>query len=396
MAYSKQTWADDDVSKPLSAARMSYIENGIEAAHALVSGIVGGVALDSFAGADDDAKLTAAMSYVAAQTVKPPILFSNRQYSFSQSGRTVFSGMKLTGAFGHGNQQRAANSIPNDIRYTGTGTWWTMPAGSNVFDVGLYGLSFQGNSGSQFMATGTAVLWSSVFRDLGFNLWKHVLGNPSQSMNLTANLFDGWWNVNNAYNTSFTIGGSDNNLWMQGMLLDSPNTTMDNTAYHMRVAYLSKTTIGPLYITGDKMSGVLVTGSTDGSANPVTFFGNGRVEGRNKTTPTFGSCIRIDGGRVTFRDWWIAYGASALNTTGHTGEGGVITMTGGHALFDGCTYSRATSVAETVPWIYQTGGELRVRDVWACADGGTWTGKPVVRSLGGTAAVDTSVTLATT
>lgn len=32
MAYTKQTWADDDPTKPLSAARMAHIEDGIEAA----------------------------------------------------------------------------------------------------------------------------------------------------------------------------------------------------------------------------------------------------------------------------------------------------------------------------------------------------------------------------
>jgi hypothetical protein len=34
MAYTKQTWADDDATKPLSAARMTVIENGIQAAAA--------------------------------------------------------------------------------------------------------------------------------------------------------------------------------------------------------------------------------------------------------------------------------------------------------------------------------------------------------------------------
>lgn len=36
MAYTKQTWIDEDVTKPLSAARMNYIEEGIATAHAQV------------------------------------------------------------------------------------------------------------------------------------------------------------------------------------------------------------------------------------------------------------------------------------------------------------------------------------------------------------------------
>jgi hypothetical protein len=356
------------------------------------AGLVGGVALDSFAGATDDAKLTAALTYVAAQTVKPPIVFSNRRYDFSQTNRQVFSGMKLSGAFAHGNQQRSANSIPNDIRFSGSGTWWTFPASGNVFDLGFYGLSFQGNSNAQFMATGNAIMWTSVFRDLGFNLWKHVLGNPTTKALLTAVLFDGWWNVNNSYNTAFTLGGSDNNLWMQGMLLDSEPAFMADGAYHCRFEWLGKTSVGPIYNTCEQNSGILVDGP-DGSANPISFFGNGRIEGRNEDTPCFGSVLRIDGGSVAFRDWWFAFGASNIAGSGHSGEGGLITMTGGKALFDGATYARATGVAETVPFIYQTGGELRVRNTWACSEGGSWTGKPRVRSLGGTADLDDTVTL---
>jgi hypothetical protein len=405
MAYNKQTWVDEDPTKPLSAARMGYMESGIEAAANIADSalqtaqgagsgtLVGAVALDSFTGSTDDAKLTNALSYVASQTVKPPILFGNRQYTFSQAGRTVFSGMKLVGPYAHGNQQRSANSIPNDIRWQGTGTWWQLAAG-NVFDVGLYGLSFQGNSSSQFMATGSSVLWTSVFRDLGFNLWKHVLGNPTAKFLNTAVLFDGWWNTNNAYNTSYTMGGSDSNLWMDGMLMDSPQSIKGNmgSAYHMRFDYQEKSTVGPLFITADRVSGIHILGN-DGNA-ALIFQGQGRCEGRNANTPCYGSNIRIDGGGATFRDWEIFYGYSSPANSGHTGEGGVITVTGGRAMFDGVWYDRATGQAENSPFIYQSGGFVRVRNVMTGSKGASWStvpGKPAVRSVGGTLDADSSV-----
>lgn len=407
MAYGKQIWVDDDATKPLSAARMGVIEDGIATAastadsaltlaqQAGAGAIVGAVALDSFAGSTDDDKLTAALSYASAQTVKPPILFSNRQYVFSLANRTVFSGMKLTGPYAHGNQQRGANSIPNDIRYQGTGTWWQLASG-NVFDVGLYGLSFQGNANSQFMATGTSVLWTSVFRDLGFNLWKHVLGNPSAKFLNTAVLFDGWWNTNNSYNTSYTLGGSDSNLWTDGMLMDSPQSISSSMGsnYHMRFDYQEKSTVGPLFITADKVSGIHVLGN-DGNA-ALIFNGQGRCEGRNASTPCYGSNVRIDGGGVTFRDWEIFYGYSDPANSGHTGEGGVITVTGGRALFDGVWYDRASSVAESTPFIYQSGGFVRVRNLMVGSKGGTWAttpGKPGVRSVGGVLDADSSATI---
>lgn len=42
MSYVKQTWADDDATKPLSAARMNYIETGIEGASTARSQLASG------------------------------------------------------------------------------------------------------------------------------------------------------------------------------------------------------------------------------------------------------------------------------------------------------------------------------------------------------------------
>src|SRR3954447_5068244 len=38
MAYTKQTWADSDPSKPVSAARMGHVEDGIEATAIVADG----------------------------------------------------------------------------------------------------------------------------------------------------------------------------------------------------------------------------------------------------------------------------------------------------------------------------------------------------------------------
>jgi hypothetical protein len=410
MPYAEIGWTNTSAT-PVNMTNLNHMDDGIataqstaESAYSLaasaggggggtttVSGaLVGGVALDSFTGTTDDDKLGAALSYVAAQTVKPPIIFTNRRYDFVTPNRTAFSGMKLVGPYAHGNQQRAANSIPNDIRYTGGGVWWQLAAG-NVFDVGLYGLSFQGNSNSQFMASGSSVLWTSVFRDLGFNLWKHVLGNPTTKFLMTANLFDGWWNTNNGYNTAYSLGGSDCNLWMDGMLMDSQPAFIADGAYHIRFDYLQKTTIGPLFITCEQNSGIYINGNN--SQGPLVLHGQGRAEGRNPGQPCYGSNIRVDGGHLTLRDWWVAYGASNFAGSGHTGEGGLITVAGGRVLIDGVMTSRATGVAETVPFIYHTGGSLRVRNIITNDFGGTWTGLPRVQGVGGTRSLDDSVTL---
>jgi hypothetical protein len=351
----------------------------------------GVVTLDSFAGSTDDAKLTNALSYAAAQTVKPPIAWGNRRYDHTQSNRQVFSGMKLVGLGGYGDQQRAANSIPNDIRYTGSGTWWQFPAGQ-TFDVQFQGLSFQGNSNAQFIAANPGVAWISVWRDLGFNLWKHVFGNPTTKFLHTAcKIGMGFFNANNGYNTMGTFGGSDSEFFTEGALIDSPPSTMTAGAYHLIFDYTEKSGCGPIYMTAERSSGIRILGGQ--TTTGLVLNGMGRVEGRNVSQPCAGSNIRIDGAGVTIRDWWVAYGATALNTNAHTGEGGVITQTGGDVLYDGLWYDRATGVAETVPFIYVSGGVARVRNIRKGYKGGSWTGLPRVDQAGGTVDADNSVTV---
>jgi hypothetical protein len=372
-------------------ASKSYVD-------AAVSVLPGGIALDSFAGADDDAKLDAALAYAAAQTVKPHIFFSNRQYVFNTPNRMIFSGMKLSGLGGHGDQQRAANSIPNDIRFNGTGSMFVMPAG-NTFDVFIGGLSFQGNQNATFISDAAGgVLWTSVIRDVGFNQWGHVLGDDTNKLLINAVLFNGWWNINNGYGTACHLGGSDSNLWMDGCLLDSPttNTAGFAGAYHLHLNFIEKTTIGPMYITGDQVSGILIDGSnTNGGGSTANggliLNGNGRCEGRNISNPTYGSNIRINGGGVTIRDWSVNYGFSDPASSGHLNEGGVITIRGGEVLLDGLWYDRATSVAESIPFVYQSAGDLIIRNIRRGKKGPSWTKIPRVQYNGGTISSDDSV-----
>lgn len=368
-----------------------------------VSSTAGAVSLWSFAGATPDAKLTNALSYAAAQTVTtPPILVSpdpavgSGSVSFSQAGRPWFNGLKIIYPYGFGNQQRGAESIPCDVRYTGTGAWWILPAG-NTYDVEFAGIGFQGNSGSVFLDNpNNGVLWTSKLHDLGFNLWKHVLGSISNKLLLTACLFNGWWNINNSYNTAVHIGGSDCNLWLDGLLIDSPTSIMGTTTpgnYHIWLDYLEKTEIGGIYMTAEKVSGIRISGGATTSG--LVLNGQGRVEGRNTSQPTWGANILIEGGVNTIRDWWIAYGLSNPNQNGHTNETGVVTQTGGDTLFDGCYYDTASGVALTVPWISARGGKVRVVNARTGSKGGSWgANKPVVQAAGGTIDVDSTVTAA--
>jgi hypothetical protein len=90
---------------------------------------------------------------------------------------------------------------------------------------------------------------------------------------------------------------------------------------------------------------------------------------------------------VTLRDCWLAYAMASPGT--HTGVG---QADGGSVLIDGCTYERATGVAESVPFFAATAGNHIVKNMRTLG----FTGKPVVR-ITGTATVDadSSVTVVT-
>lgn len=374
-----------DPSSAMHAVTKQYLDNKIVTASSAVPGVI---YIDDVAGGSDDSKLTEAIRLASGSTVKPAIAFGARRYDFSQNNRNVYQGLKLIGLAGHGDQQRGANSIPNDIRFNGTGTWWQVPPGQ-TFDVYMGGLCFQGNANAQFMASNPGVLWTSVFENLGFNLWKNVFGNPSDLTNTkflnTAIHLRGFFNFNNGYGTACSFGGSDSNIFMDGGQIDSPPGTMDNAQYHVIFNYQEKTHVGPIYMTAETMSGIRIDGGATTSGLVLT--GMGRVEGRNIGQPCKGSNIRITGGAHTLRDYWVAYGGTAFNSNGHTGEGGIITQSGGDVLYDGLWYDRATGVAETVPFIYVSGGKARIRNIRTGTKGGSWTGLPRYYK-GGSAVVD--------
>ena len=70
-------------------------------------------------------------------------------------------------------------------------------------------------------------------------------------------------------------------------------------------------------------------------------------------------------------------------------DAGIIHQTSGYVGLRGATYDHASSVAESVPLLYQAGGHADVRDVTVAGKGGVWSGLP--RYSGANIRVDASV-----
>lgn len=392
MVYTKQSWTDGSGGgTPLSASRLNYIEDGIEAA-AYEEGVIDFDDPD-FTGTDDDDTLDNLMTHVAAQTYKPTIRLRHGVTTLNSSHQ-LFTGFALIGAGGPVavEQKRSGNPYASlvDVGQSGTAGsnfLFTLPAG-NTHRVTMQGISWEGDGvdTSWLGSTASGVLWTSTLRDLAFSAFYSVLGSRANKLLNTAIMCDGWWNINNSIDTAVVVGGSDSIFWVgSNFLLDSPTSLNGNIPYHMWFDYQEKTVVGGAFVTAEQEPAALrVTGSNSGGTDLI--FSGMRFEGRNASSPSYGSVIHVEGGKVTFRDCWTGYANTAPGSAGKSGSLGAITVTGGEALFDNCTYAIPTGETVDDPWIGASGASTKVivRNMRTADDGVAWSGAlPKVHAASG-------------
>lgn len=353
-------------------------------------GLVGVVQLDSFSGATDDDKLTAALTYAAAQTRIPYIQFPARNVTLNQGGRIPFTGMKLIGPNAPGPKNLEISSgTPVNHRVTigasvTTGTNSLFHSTGTLYDIYVGDLAFQGSHTAQFWSQPSGTLYACEFNALTFYGIKNVFGNPTQKALLTQVAFTGHWTVLGFQDQTFHMGGSDNNLWDAGYLNINSPSSGGAGKYCIRLDKMDKTVVGPIYNTAEGgWLGTRLTGNSEG----LTIRG-ARFEGRGASNPCDGNTLRIEGGNVALRDPWLAYGMAA--PTANSGDSqGIVHITGGNVVIDRPSYKRATAVGETVPMVYVGGGRVVIRDAAVMG----WTGKPVVKvAAGASVTLDSSVT----
>lgn len=410
MVYTPQNWATGSSGgTPLSAARLNVIEQGIVDAHALAGGAaagMGGIYIDSYAGSDD-ARLTAAIAAATAQDYPAPILLGSRAYTFSEA-RNLYDGFALIGSEGMGNAE-LSNKGTNKTRVNvNTSGVWLSASGSvrsssQNWDNTFRNISFNGSSATQWMG-GSAVIWCMNLRDCAWSGFKTILGSQAKKLLLNLCLFDGWLSLNNCYNGAVHIGGSDNSLFMGMTNIDSgtPFCSAGGSKgqYHLWFDYMTKTYIGPIYLTAEGgWNGIRVDGAAEpwntvngNTGGPLTFSGM-RLEGRNTGAPCHGALFRQTGGIVVLDKSWVGYGMASPASVGHSpADAGVIHQVGGVLDVDKCTYDKTASIAHTVPFVYSASGVCRVSRINRSAGGGAWgSSLPKVVALGqGT--TDNSVT----
>lgn len=347
----------------------------------------GEIALDSFAGATDDDKLVAAMAYASAQTYPPVIRMAARQYTLTQSLGQPYNGFALAGANVGWVNKTPRTTVSLNITPAGSDPagYWLNCTAAQTWDLYVGGISFtSSNQKTQFIrCPGSAgVLWSSTFDTLTFASFYAVLGNSSEPLTTDLCSFVGPWSILQAYDTPVALKGADNREIFSGGLNIGSGTTPSGGGggkYLVWLTSLSKSNVGPLYITADNgWRGLHVSGSSSSGCG-VTVTG-AVIEGRNPTDPCDGILVNVDGGGVTLRDSNVDCGMANPSA----GESGLIQISGSdtQVVIDGLTVSHAANVAVTTPAVYVTGSpSVRVRNVMRMVRSGgpSWgTQLPVV------------------
>jgi hypothetical protein len=348
-----------------------------------VSGVPGYVTLDSFqtGSLTDDQLLTDAMTYMQAQTYRPTLVLGNRLHTFTTTGRVPFNGMRIIGSTpGPKNPEIAAalgGSTAQINVGTGTSSWWNGN-GADRYDIYFGDLTITStNAVSQFWHQSINTLYACEFHSLTFYGLQHIFGTPSAKALFTQVQFTGHWTSLGAQDVQFTVGGADNNLWLDNRCNLQANTSVAGAdRYQLVIDNMDKSNVGAgLYCTAENnWRGVKVIGS--GSTRTLNFWGP-IIEGRAAGTPCVGTLLRIESHNVKLWGVRFAFAMSAPDA----GENGVVEVTGGDVSAWGCMYERATGVAETVPMFYCSAGRCSVKEA---KKQGTWTGLPRVDEAGGT------------
>jgi hypothetical protein len=334
-----------------TAGRASAADNGSAA-------LAGGVALDTFAGSTDDDKFSGALAYIAAQTYRPALLLSNRRYDLART-YPLFSDFSM---YGIGMEREYRKQTV--VRASGSALF-QVPSGqpnNYVRNITIRGVSFEGTSTSDFLgsvdlASGPILAYSDI-RECGFSGFRRVMWNRLLGVSLD-DLY-----INNGYDTQLYLSGSDNFIGTGGhFFMDSPNLSAGH--YLLRFGSMTKTDVGPLFITGTKATGIRVDGGRG-----ITFSGTkSEARSADAAVATQGAAVVITGGRgVVLRDCWFFNVMAAPANTGNPAlHKGYITVTGGEGIlvtgcrFDGGATAQKSFTPAGTPCVYASGGSVVCR-----------------------------------
>ncbi|MCW2660307.1 MAG: hypothetical protein JWP83_1459 [Mycobacterium sp.] len=327
----------------------------------------GVVQMDSFSGANDDAKLAAAMRYAAAQTYIQAIQLPARVITFNMGGLTPYNGMKIIAPFGSNGpkDQDVSGSLSNHqvVLNVGTGTSSWFDGTTTYYNIYIGGLAFFNPGGNgqfwhQPLSTAPG-LYACQFDSLSFYGFSSVFGNPSAACTMTQVSFTGHWVVIGFTNTAINLVFSDCSFWADAICNMSTSATAPSAGTPMFQLSGGKSRMGMLYLT--TWPGWVGLNLAGGSGISMGFYSL-VIEGTSANNATY-PLVTVQAGDWRMDNCLFDYVNPA------SGVNGVITQSGGQLTLNSPRYLRASGASSTFPLVYQTDGHCTLYDPYSLTSG---------------------------
>jgi hypothetical protein len=378
LPYTPQTWSDNNATYPLSAARMSVIELGVQQAQSTAeAAAIGTVPLDSFSGATDSQKFANALAYQAAQTYKAPIRFPARTVTL-QGPFLVPDGMCLVGPQIEREYSATSTFWNNEpsclVQATSTGSYFfgmNGSAGTVTYNGSwlIQGIQFRTSQASldwlqPYTSYPGPVLALATFRDFGLVGFRKPIHALLQACDFSN------FHIQNSGDVALNLSGSDSNIGALGS-----HQYIDNCGVNLPSVQLR--------LDASVVSGLYVTPTAAGCAVRVDGGGGTRFIGNNfDSAAQNGAAAMCKGALVQLRGGVTVWSATRLfgcmydaaTADGGTAQNkGYFTATGGKHVIVGAHFMNGTDRASSdytpagTPHVYATSavGNVSVAGLWA-------------------------------
>lgn len=314
-----------------------------------------------FAGVDDAAKFAAMDAWNQANTGAGPrrtVLFAPRAYSVPTLN--LWAGMRLEGSNGSAVREYNTGTTfnctgTNQFQFAGVSNGgYSYPSGGAPRDISIQNIFFVGGSTKNWIApqptfTTANVLWMSTIHNCGWSNWLTILNGYIDGVTISGNT-----HIQGCYDTPFTLGGSENNVFSDGFaFVDSAAAyPVVSSGKPFIVTHMDKSRIGRIMATG-RQTGVHV--QVTGGSNQVL---DGYCSDAQNSDPVYGASIFVTGGDgLVFSNCSFKGVASnpALAIGGLAANRGWIHITGGtQTMFNGCMWQRGgvNQPATTFPIVF--------------------------------------------
>lgn len=382
---------DVALSSPSNAQALTFDSAVQKWRNATISGASrpGEVAVESFSGATYSDKFRTALSTIGGQSIKPALIMTpGATIDAGSTPFTIPAGVSIVG--GAGVQTEFGNNCPINVRATGGSSVFTVAAkGSNLNGCkgwSISNIAFEGSGSENLFADQPLDASGSYFAYCTLdNVCADQLNKIYQGPMLGVTI-KGTTYYNNMRTTAWYVGGSDNVLWTDGGFMEMGATVNYATRAALpamiRFASMSKTFVGPMYVTGSPTTPFRLDGGEGGIYfSGLTIEGRPAVGSANPDPPGYlwcaGELIRLTGGGATLHNKWYGFAMKDAGSTGRTSEG-YIHITGGNHLIDGGTVQVYPDQAGSPPpFIRITGGSVVVRNL---IRGSNTSQKPIVKT----------------